>query len=237
MVLARDKILLIISFVFLGMIMGKHAQAQSSLLDTQDVKLMRRLGISSSLLLGSSITFDSEISHFFVLISSSDFSDASRFLNYFGDKRIVVAGNALLFGSSLLFDDSRLQETSWNSFESIGASAVITGLLKLSFSRARPDENRGPYHFRPVSWRNDAFKSFPSGHTTLAFAFITPYAEQYSRWLYAIPFSVALGRVYRQDHWSSDVILGASVGFFTGYFLQHKNRHITFSFNRIVVRF
>mgnify|MGYP006306859887 FL=1 len=101
MVLARDKILLIISFVFLGMIMGKHAQAQSSLLDTQDVKLMRRLGISSSLLLGSSITFDSEISHFFDQKSSSDLSDASRFLNYFGDKRIVVAGNALLFGSSL----------------------------------------------------------------------------------------------------------------------------------------
>lgn len=230
-------IFLIIIFVVPGMIKCSRAQAQSSLLDSQEVKLMRNLGIGSSLLLGSSVVFDDEISHFFDKHSSAELSDASRFLNYFGDKRVVVTGNALLFGSSLLFDDSRLQETSWNSFESIGASAVITGLLKLSFSRARPEEDRGPYHFRPVSWRNDAFKSFPSGHTTLAFAFITPYAEEYSRWLYAIPVSVALGRVYRQNHWTSDAILGAAVGFFTGYFLHHKNRHITISFNRIVVRF
>ena len=59
--------------------------------------------------------------------------------------------------------------------------------------------------------------SFPSGHTALAFAVVTPYAELYHQpWLYAIPVAVGLGRIVAVDGpWASDVVGGGFVGWLT----------------------
>lgn len=213
------------------------ANSQTHLLDTSERKIMTRVGITSSLLFGTSLLLDKPIQNTVNNNRNSYLDDFTNYANYGGSKKLVIPVNALLLSSGFLFNNETLKTTSWNAFKSIGAAALATELMKLSFSRARPYKHQGPYHFNPISWRNNTYKSLPSGHTSLAFAFITPYAEEYSRWLYAIPLSVAFSRVYKNDHWTSDAILGSIIGFTAGYFFQHKDWHVTVSFNKIVIRF
>lgn len=213
------------------------AKAQTHVLDSSEREVITNIGISSSLLFGGSLLMDKSIQNVLNDNRNNYLDDFTNYANYGGSKKLVLPMNALLLGSGYLFNDESLKTTSWNAFKSIGATALVTEFLKLSLSRARPYEQQNPYHFDPISWRNNSYKSLPSGHASLAFAFITPYAEEYSRWLYAIPFSVAFSRVYKNDHWTSDVILGSIIGFTAGYFFHYKDRHITVSFNKIVVRF
>jgi membrane-associated phospholipid phosphatase len=59
------------------------------------------------------------------------------------------------------------------------------------------------------------FDSFPSGHATSVFAVATALASWYPalRWpLYALASAIALGRVYLERHYLSDVIAGALIG-------------------------
>ncbi|HLW07688.1 MAG TPA: phosphatase PAP2 family protein, partial [Marinilabiliaceae bacterium] len=82
----------------------------------------------------------------------------------------------------------------------------------------------------------DSYKSLPSGHASLAFAVFTPFAENYSRWLYAIPISVAFGRVYQNKHWFSDVVVGSSIGFISGWLFTH-NKNVQLLPNGVIVKF
>lgn len=92
--------------------------------------------------------------------------------------------------------------------------AVATQFLKFSVGRSRPEDSpEDPYNFDPFT--RDA--SFPSGHTTLAFAVATAISrETGSRWVpwvgYPLAALVGWSRVHDDEHWMSDVVGGAAVG-------------------------
>jgi membrane-associated phospholipid phosphatase len=85
--------------------------------------------------------------------------------------------------------------------------------------RARPSAAPGdPGEFRP-SGRLDG--SFPSGHTTIAFAAAAAIdAETPARWVpwvvYPAAAAVGWARVSEDRHWLSDVVAGAALGYWTG---------------------
>ena len=57
--------------------------------------------------------------------------------------------------------------------------------------------------------------SFPSGHATSVFAVATVFAAYYPRlrWpLYGVAAAIALGRVYLERHYVSDIVAGAAIG-------------------------
>ncbi len=103
--------------------------------------------------------------------------------------------------------------------------------LKYAIGRERPHSaNTDPFVARPFDATSSSFSlgavfpnaseptsSFPSGHTALAFALITPYAELYhAPVLYAIPVAVGVARIAAQDgHWASDVVGGGLIGWLT----------------------
>ena len=64
--------------------------------------------------------------------------------------------------------------------------------------------------------------SFVSGHATRAFALATTIAGFYPerKWVGVVSYSLAtatsLGRVISKEHWTSDVIVGAALGYFIG---------------------
>jgi membrane-associated phospholipid phosphatase len=116
----------------------------------------------------------------------------------------------------------------------VTSAAEVTVLsmgLKYVIGRDRPTQTDGdPFVARPFDAANSSFSigavfpgegsntsSFPSGHTALAFALITPYAELYhAPILYAIPVVVGLGRIAAVDgHWASDVVGGGFIGWLT----------------------
>jgi membrane-associated phospholipid phosphatase len=96
---------------------------------------------------------------------------------------------------------------------SLIASGIITPMLKALTGRSRPHDEQGAHDFNGFG----AGESFPSGHTTEAFAVAASIAENYRRpWISAVSYSVAglvgYARMEHDDHWLSDVTAGAFIG-------------------------
>jgi membrane-associated phospholipid phosphatase len=81
---------------------------------------------------------------------------------------------------------------------------------------------RGPFYKGVASNGKRINSSFPSGHTTVAFAAATVFAMEYKdRPLvpfiaYSAATLIGLSRITENKHWATDVFVGAGLGFLTG---------------------
>ena len=81
--------------------------------------------------------------------------------------------------------------------------------MAFSFQRKRPN---GELNFLPFH------SSFPSGHTSSAFATATSLTYAYGWWAaipsYTLATAIAIARVNENVHWTSDVVTGAFLGIY-----------------------
>lgn len=103
----------------------------------------------------------------------------------------------------------------------MGASAifgVVIPFIRLFYHPARPFVEFG---WKPLIAMSADAPSFPSGHMAGMF-FLAAYTWQHNRrtgaWLYALALITGVARAYVGVHWASDLIAGAFIGVFTGYF-------------------
>jgi len=98
----------------------------------------------------------------------------------------------------------------------IAASMAVRGVT----GRSRPLSGQGSGQFAGPS--AGSFNSgFVSNHSALAFALVTPFAQQHNMpWLYGLAASTALGRVQKREHWVSDTVAGALLGVGIGSLLS-----------------
>lgn len=159
-------------------------------------------------------------------------------MNYLGDGTVVLPLLAVPWLTGYLTKNEKLQRTSERAFKSAIVSGAITELIKVSTGRSRPYMGNGAYDYELFRLEGTDYKSFPSGHTSLAFAIFTPFAETYSEWFYLIPISVGISRMYKNKHWLSDVELGAAIGYFSGRYFQYRDKAIVlFTGNSLVIKF
>lgn len=136
---------------------------------------------------------------------------------------ISKAGSTVVMGIlALIFSAVMYSQKRWRSFAvmvlSVGATAMIVGLLKHFFLRSRPE-------FALETLINDP--SFPSGHASLSAAFFTAFVyliapKIHSRnkregvFVIAVLAVMAIGisRLVLNVHWASDVIAGWALGLF-----------------------
>ncbi len=100
---------------------------------------------------------------------------------------------------------------------SLIASGMITPALKYATGRNRPRETTDIAHFHPFSGAS----SFPSGHTTQAFAVASVISAHYDEtWVkcssYTVAGLVGLARSYHDAHFASDILAGALIGTLVG---------------------
>lgn len=100
---------------------------------------------------------------------------------------------------------------------SIVVSGILCDILKIVFSRARPNELFSDQMYGLYFWQfHSGFWSLPSGHVTTIAALSTAGYFLLPRFLWAFMFlfiSVALSRIIVQAHYLSDVMVGAYLGF------------------------
>jgi undecaprenyl-diphosphatase len=106
-------------------------------------------------------------------------------------------------------------------FLGVGLPSLFTTLVKRLVGRGRPmhyDET-GLFGFHP-SLADWTYQSFPSGHSTTAFALAAVVGFVSDRWFYpalALATAIGLSRITEGVHYPSDVIGGAIVGILGAY--------------------
>lgn len=100
---------------------------------------------------------------------------------------------------------------------SVVAAALITPSLQRIAGRVRPRHDALPHTFHAFSGNI----SFPSGHTTQAFAVASVIATEYPHPLvqvaaYGAAAGVAASRMYHDAHFASDVVAAALIGTVVG---------------------
>jgi membrane-associated phospholipid phosphatase len=189
-------------------------------------------------LLGSSFLLD-EWSNKRLQANQNSFLDSyTNLFTEFGEKKYIAPATVAAWALGTAIKDERLSNTALNSAKALVTGAILTESIKIVAGRSRPDLNRGNMHFNAFGGSSNDTKSFPSGHAFVSWAVFTPFAEEYSKWIYLIPASVSFSRMYRSRHWFSDVVLGGGIGYFAGlYFHKRENQRILFNGNGIVITF
>lgn len=128
----------------------------------------------------------------------------------------VIGG---FYAAGVLADDENSMQVAQDGIAaSLIATGIVTPAIKLVSGRSRPRADEGVYHFKPFS---DANSSFPSGHTTEAFALASVVASHYDEtWVTCTSYSIAglvgFARTYHHAHFASDVVAGAMIGTLVG---------------------
>ena len=141
---------------------------------------------------------------------------------YYTTKYALIA-TAGIYGFGLFADHDKARSIGIQLGESMFYAGVVTVTLKSIIGRSRPYNNQGHTDFKPFNLNNDNL-SFPSGHATLAFAFSTVMAHQVDNIFWKAGWFSAAGlvcyaRMYHDQHWLSDVLMGGAIGYFTGRFV------------------
>lgn len=124
--------------------------------------------------------------------------------------------------------DYRARETGVLAAEAVIDSIIVEGALKGITQRARPSTGAERSEFF------DGGSSFPSGHSTQAWALATVIASEYKHRravqvaAYGIATAVSVARFTGHNHYLSDVVVGSALGFGIGrYVYGAHHRDIT----------
>ncbi len=142
-------------------------------------------------------------------------------VNKFGDSNIQYRVFGAMFAGGILLNKPSLATLSGELFISYGVSGFITTSVKSLTGRARPFMDKGAYFFTGINNQRNAYYSFPSGHATVSFSSATILAHHTdNNWIkvlwYSAAFMTATARMYKNQHWLSDVTAGGLLGYVVG---------------------
>lgn len=145
-------------------------------------------------------------------------SNASDYVDY--------STPVITFAAGLASNDKATQRKAIVMLEAQVANALITQGLKHIINRKRPSEKYPD--FVPVVYEKTP--SFPSGHTSGAFANATSLSLAFRKWYVVVPaysWAALMGysRMYLGVHFPSDVLAGAVLGSSTAWLTYKVNKH------------
>ncbi len=159
-------------------------------------------------------------------------NDISHYITNVGGiyEGFTLAG---LAGYGLIFKRKKVVTTTLLATQAYITGAAMETVLKFLAGETRPnyygpDQVASPRFLGPFTKvqrdynGKKTYSSFPSGHATVAFAAATVFASEY-RDKPAIPIIaytaaslIGISRVTENAHWTTDVVVGAALGYLTG---------------------
>lgn len=168
-----------------------------------------------------SFVYDDEIFAYIDRTFSDSWSqDVSRYTDVCGEEWFIMSGLATTYIVSAINKDCRLRSFSLAAIQSFVFAEAVSAGIKVLSCRTRPNEYVGSNWEGPFASFEST--SFASGHAMRAFALATTLSGFYKdkTWVGVLSYSLAtlssVGRVVSKEHWVSDVVVGAAVGYFIG---------------------
>ncbi len=159
-------------------------------------------------------------------------NNVSKYITNFGG--IYEAYTLFAFGAyGFIFKNEKMKTTTLLATQAYITGSAVESVTKYLSGRTRPSyypdgtepEPRftGPFSKTATNASGKkVYSSFPSGHTTVAFAAATVFALEYKDKpivpiiAYSAATMIGLSRITENKHWATDVFVGAALGFLTG---------------------
>lgn len=141
---------------------------------------------------------------------------------------VTIISPATMFLYSIKTKDNKLKNKSYQAVGAVALNSILTFSLKYSIKRQRPYINNDNIYKKTKVGK----LSFPSGHTSTAFATATNVTLAFPKWYVAVPaytWAAACGysRLYLGVHYPSDVLAGALIGTLSSLAVYKINSKIT----------
>ena len=171
-------------------------------------------------------------------------NESADFFDFMGTKGSVYIGTSMYVVGRVARIE-RMADLGLHGTEALFLAQSLVKLVKGLAGRARPQldiEDPRSFKLGRGFGDQDNYRSFPSGHSGMAFAAAAAVTSETSKWwpkstwyiaplMYGGATMVAISRMYDNRHWASDVVLGAAIGTFSGlkvvrYHHSHPNNRI-----------
>lgn len=173
--------------------------------------------------------------------NSSSVRNTGKFVSNFGFQ-YEFATLAAFGAYGLLFKNTKVKTVTLLATQSVITGLLVESVVKTLTGRTRPNyygalteaepKFKGPFaNLKNSASGKRSNSSFPSGHTTAAFAAATVFAVEYRDKpvipivAYSIASLVGVSRITENKHWATDVFTGAILGYLTG-------RQVSFNYHR-----
>lgn len=155
---------------------------------------------------------DEEVNEFFLRNHSKTADKLSDLGIEYGEPATVVILTGSLYTIGLLADSEWLRESCVILSATLLPDGMIQTVTKKAAGRARPYLGLGNHEFDPFH-NEEAYYAFFSGHTMVAMATSHVFAKRIDNVpakavLYGLGGIAGLSRMYNEDHWLTDVVLG-----------------------------
>jgi membrane-associated phospholipid phosphatase len=218
-----------------GVSLGREVLKDAQYILTSPLRLDAKSGLilgGVAAGIGGLFLLDDEIQTLFQQNRDHSRDDIADVLNTLGDFGTVTIGNVALISTGWLFRNhvtgNKLMQTALVSLEAQLFADGIAGMTKFAVGRNRPTAGEGSDSFQPF---HEFDRSFPSSHAARTFAVAAVFADRYEQPIPLIAYTTAtlisLSRIYQNEHFSSDVLAGAVLGFTLGKVLswRHRDEH------------
>src|SRR5882757_370684 len=194
-------------------------------LKVADAKWLLPLGAATGVLIGSDRhTMTS-------LININDDAQKKAKTLSTGTLAALAAIPAGAYIGGLVSSAPQARETGLLAGEALGDSLIVSEALKFVTRRDRPLVNgaHGDFFSSGVNQ-----SSFPSNHSTAAWAMAAVVGDEYPGWLprtavYSLAATVSISRILAEQHFPSDVLVGSAAGWLIGHYVyrRHHNYELT----------
>ena len=158
--------------------------------------------------------------------------NTGKFISNFGGiYEVAVLGGFGAYG--IVTKNTKIKTTTLLASQAYITGAVVETVLKTLTGRTRPNfynpaveaepKFTGPFGNTSKDYQGKrSNSSFPSGHTTVAFAAATVFAKEYANHpiipiiAYTSASLIGISRITENKHWLTDVLVGAALGYVTG---------------------
>lgn len=171
---------------------------------------------ASGVLLAASLVFDERVRSIALANHTQTLDRLSNGADIVGTAGHIVPALVGTYVGARLLGERSFAAATLRVGLSYAAADALESLLKPAVGRYRPNTGREPLTFRPFSVDGD-YHSFPSAHVVHISSLATAIATESGRsWVTALAgvatCYVGAQRVYRDQHWSSDVVASGMLG-------------------------